>query len=148
MTALVVKKLDQTNNMSISRTTLMLWNVCSIANEDKLCNFLQIIQDFQANLVCVNETWFSGKKGRFSHQIKEAGYMIYHSCREDKRGGGVAVIYKEGLDLKPIETSVTKFSSFEYVLVKIKVSRKQTLMITNLYRKQASIWTKLLINAT
>ena len=114
----------------------MLWNVWSILNEEKLSNFLQIIQDLEANLVCVNETWFNSKKGRFTHQIKEAGYLIYHSYREEKRGGGVAILYKEGLDLKPIETSVTKFSSFEYVLVKIKVSRKQTVVITNVYRKQ------------
>ena len=122
--------------MSTERSTLMLWNVWSILNEDKLSNFLQIIQDFKANIVCVNETWFNSKKGRFSHLIKEAGYLIYHSCREEKRGGGVAVIYKEGLDLKQIDTSVTKFSSFEYVLVKIKVSKKQTVMIANVYRKQ------------
>ena len=88
----------------------MLWNVWSILNEDKLSNFLQIIQDFKANIVCVNETWFNSKKGRFSHLIKEAGYLIYHSCREEKRGGGVTIIYTEGLDLKPIDTSVTKFS--------------------------------------
>ena len=121
--------------MSTERTMLMLWNVWSILNEEKLSNFLQIIQDLEANLVCVNETWFNSKKGRFTHQIKEAGYLIYHSYGEEKRGGGVAILYKEGLDLKPIETSVTKFSSFEYVLVKIKVSGKQTVVITNVYRK-------------
>ena len=51
----------------------MCWNVWSILNENKLQNFLQVIDDMDVEIACVNETWFDRKEGVFTKNIKEAG---------------------------------------------------------------------------
>ena len=53
---------------------MMVWNVWSIANEEKLINLLQIIEDRNISIACITETWFDRKNGKFSKTIKDAGY--------------------------------------------------------------------------
>ena len=114
----------------------MLWNVWSIANEEKLNNFLQILDDKDISIACVTETWFDRKTGHFSKTIKEAGFKLNHDFRSDKRGGGCAILYKKSLGVKNGKTSTSEFSSLEYssVILTIKAGRK--LVIVCVYRKQ------------
>ena len=98
-------------------------------NNDKLLNFLQIIEDKHIDVACVCESWFDAKSGVFSKTIKEHGYELYHAFRADKRGGGVAIMYKNQLSVKEGEKSTSKFSSFEYAYVTINLKSKQKVMI-------------------
>ena len=43
-------------------------------------------------IACVTETWFDSKEGKFTATIKKAGFEITHAYRENKRGGGVAIM--------------------------------------------------------
>ena len=63
-------------------------------NEKKLMNFLQVIDDMDVEIACVNETWFDQKEGVFTKKIKDAGFEPHHAYRDGKRGRGVAIIYK------------------------------------------------------
>ena len=96
------------------KTLVLVWNVWSILNESKLQNFLQIVDDMNIGIACICETWFDSDKGVFSKMIKEANFCLHHAYREGKRGGGVAIMYKENLALKEGEASSSKFMSFEY----------------------------------
>ena len=87
------------NNLSNKSCNIMSWNVCSILNENKLKNVLQIFEDNNIDIACISETWFDSSNGKFTSTIKEAGFNIVHDHREDKRGGGSAVIYKNTLKL-------------------------------------------------
>ena len=69
---------------------IVCWNVRSLLNKKKLKNFLQIIEDRKIDFACINETWFDSSKGPLSIYFKEFGYLMYHSVREDQRGGGVS----------------------------------------------------------
>ena len=71
---------------------VMSWNVWSIANQEKMNNFLQILEDKKISIACITETWFDGKTGPFTKAIKEAGFKITHAYREKKRGGGCAIV--------------------------------------------------------
>ena len=114
----------------------MSWNVWSIANEEKLCNFLQILEDNQIDIACITETWFDRKTGPFSKTIKEAGYAIHHAYREGKRGGGSAIIYKKTLSVKKGEASASEYTSFEFSYVTITLTSGRKLLLVCLYRKQ------------
>ena len=92
----------------------MCWNVWSILNEEKLENFMQIIQDNNITIACVTESWFDSKNGTFSQTIKRYGYELHHSFREGKRGGGVAILYKKQFMVKEGGASSSQYASFEY----------------------------------
>ena len=78
---------------------LMVWNVWSIANAEKLSSFLQIMDDQKIGIACITETWFDRKNGPFTKTIRDAGFEINHAFRENKRGGGSAIIYKKELSV-------------------------------------------------
>ena len=108
----------------------------SIANAEKLSNFLQIIDDKQIGIACITETWFDRKTGPFSKTIRDAGYEINHAYREGKRGGGSAIIYKKDLHIKKGEASSSDYLSFEYSWVTLSLNVGRKLIIVSLYRKQ------------
>ena len=115
---------------------MMLWNVWSIANEEKLTNLIQILEDQDINIACITETWFVRKTGTFSKRLKDAGFDLHHSFREDKRGGGCAIIYKLNLSMKKEDASTSQFSSFEFSYATLKVLSGRKIVIICVYRKQ------------
>jgi exonuclease III len=122
--------------LSSANCKMLLWNVWSIANEEKLTNLIQILEDKDISIACITETWFDRKSGTFSRTIKNAGYDLHHAFRENKRGGGCAIIYKKNLSVKKGEASTTEFSSFEYSYVTFTVMSGRKVMIICIYRKQ------------
>ena len=113
----------------------MCWNVWSILSERKLNNVLQIFDDNEIQVACVCETWFDAKNGKFTTSIKDAGFEIFHGHREEKRGGGTAIIYKKTLDAKPGEASTSKYLSFKFSNF-ILTSAKSKIVLVCIYRKQ------------
>ena len=114
----------------------MCWNVWSMLNETKLSNILQIFEDNDIKIACICETWFDREYGKFTTAIKEAGFKVRHGFRDEKGGGGVAIIYRNYLRCKPGEASTTKYLSFEYSFVTLVTGDKTTIMLLCLYRKQ------------
>ena len=83
--------------------------------------------------LALTETWL--KQGNdSSHIIKElcpTGYSLCHEPRKNRRGGGVALLYKN--DLKAKKMPVIAQKSFEYQEVKIRTMEK-TFHILIVYR--------------
>ena len=119
---------------------MLIWNVWSIANGEKLANLLQIMDDKQIGIACITETWFDRKTGPFTKTIRDSGFRICHAFRENKRGGGSAIVYKKNLSVKNGSASTSEYLSFEYsyVTLTLKVGRK--LMVVSLYRKQEVVF--------
>ena len=103
------------------KTAVMVWNVWSIMNEEKLQNFLQIIEDERVDVACVCESWFDAKSGKFSKLIKDCGFDLHHTYREGKRGGGVAIMYKKDLLVKEGGASTTQYQSLDYASITLYV---------------------------
>ena len=119
----------------------MCWNVWSILNENKLENFLQIIDDNDLSVACITETWFDAKNGHFSHAIKRSGYELHHAYREDKRGGGAAIMYRKNMMVKEGGASATEYTSFEYSSITVTLEAKKKLILVCIYRKQEVLFT-------
>ena len=115
---------------------LLVWNVWSIANDEKLNNFLQILDDQNISIACVTETWFGSENGTFSKTIKDAGFKLNHAFRTEKRGGGCAILYRKNLSVKKGNASSSEFDSFEYSVVTLTIKAGQKLVIICIYRKQ------------
>ena len=104
-------------------------------SEFKCNNVLQILEDNDIQIACICESWFDSKEGKFSQSIKEAGYELIHGFREDIRGGGTAILYKNTLNAKPGEASSSNYSSFEYSFITLSSSTSKVILGC-IYRKQ------------
>ena len=114
---------------------MISWNLRSLlADEKKLANLLQVFEDNDIQVACLCETWFDRQNGPFTATIKAAGFEIKHASREEKRGGGAAILYKNTMDIKPGEASASKYSSFEYSYCIMKSNYK--IIILCVYRLQ------------
>ena len=120
---------------------LMVWNVWSIANAEKLSSFLQIMDDQKIGIACITETWFDRKNGPFTKTIRDAGFEINHAFGENKRGGRSAIIYKKELSVKKGEASSSDYLSFEYSCVTLSLNVGKKMNLVSLYRKQANLFT-------
>ena len=114
----------------------MCWNVWSVLSEEKLTNCLQILEDHEISIACLSESWFDAKTGPFSNIIKNAGFKLHHAYRENKKGGGVAILFKNNMSVKEGEESTSEYTSFEYVSVLLALHSKRTILILCIYRKQ------------
>ena len=104
-------------------------------NDEKRANILGTLVDKDIQVACITETWFDSKTGKFSADIKEAGYELIHGFREGQRGGGSAILYKKTLMVKPGEASSSQYLSFEFSFVTLTIM-KSKMIIVCIYRKQ------------
>ena len=118
----------------IKNSKILCWNVCSLVNQHKLLNTLQLFDDLNIDIACLTETWWTSSSGTFSKCIRDAGFKLSHAHRSNTPGGGVAIIYKATLKLKNMEKSTVRFSSFEYCSVLLHSTLK--IIILCIYRKQ------------
>ena len=105
-----------------------------------LCNkihaVLQILNDLNIDIACFQETWLSSETSTITSIIKEAGYNIEHVFRSDKRGAGVAIIWKTKFEsLKQVcKTKTKNYSSLQYQCVIFNFKTK--LLVISIYRLQ------------
>ena len=127
-----------------STINLVSWNVQSLAN--KIHVVLQLLNDQNIDISCLQETWFSSETNITTSIIKESGYNISHTFRSNKRGGGVAILWKSKLEsLKRNCNVVPKtYSSFEYQCVVFNFKTK--VIIISLYRLQEVSFAEFLID--
>ena len=62
---------------------------------NKIHTVLQVLSDEDIDIACVQETWLSSESSVTTSIIKQAGYNISHVFRNEKRGAGVAILWKE-----------------------------------------------------
>ena len=97
----------------------MLWNAQSICN--KISNLTQVLEDNSIDIGCICETWFQSQKNPITSSLRESGYIINHSNRMGKKGGGVAILSQ--LKYKRKFARSFNYNSFECVI--------QTLITSN-----------------
>lgn len=102
-----------------SSLSVHILNAHSVNNK---ANILQhYIVDNDIDLFLITETWLS-KTSNINKvvlgNLVPAGYKILHEPRGKRRGGGVAIVFKECLNLQ--RQDAAQFSSFDHIEVLIK----------------------------
>ena len=98
-----------------------MWGVCplklctlnaqSVKNKTEALSAYIITNDVD---VCViTETWLTATDNAVMFEITPVGYKLICSHRADRRGGGLAIIFKENLKFKSIEMG--ERSSYEFL---------------------------------
>ena len=106
------------------------WNVRSLNN--KIEHIMNFVVDNNILIFFVTETWLTDQNNNTTAQIKDHGYKIHHSYRSSQSGGGVALIYKNTIQLTKVFIGQTL--SFEAVTAKMKMSNNMVVLCSCIYR--------------
>ena len=114
-----------------------LINARSVKN--KTTAISNYITDNDLDIIAVTETWL-GSDGRdcvVEGNMCPSGFKLVHVPRSHMRGGGVALIYKENLNI--VQTPCKTYVSFELIEVKISPSHGKCFTISVIYRPPPSL---------
>ena len=80
---------------SATHLTMCMLNVRSIVNKSAL--FVDYINECKADLFAITETWLSDNDSAVCYKITPPGYKLFHCPRSDRRGGGMALLFKDNI---------------------------------------------------
>jgi len=94
-----------------------------------------VIADHRLEVLALTETWIpSDAPDAVKLDVAPPGYSVVHRHRgssADRRGGGVAVIYRDSVKCTPVD--VGDYSQFESLAVKV-VGRQSSVVVVSVYR--------------
>ena len=104
----------------------------SFLNPWSLANKTTAIKDFllsnDPDLMAIAESWLQSDQDESKpqyinqHEMLPADYqMIYVPRPERKRGGGIAVIFRNSVNVKVVSFSKLKTSQFEYIVCSVTI---------------------------
>ena len=109
------------------------WNVQSLQN--KCAEVMEHVQDYEADVVFLSETWMQSNNNEITAMVKSYGYTLLHNrrCNRDKvHGGGVGIMLKTSMSHKHISSK--SFSSFEHTIVKVRLKGNTNFTMISIYR--------------
>lgn len=74
---------------------------------------IDFIDENDVNLCVITESWLTPDDAVIRRELKIDGYKLECFNRMDRTGGGIAVLYKEGLKLEKVESGET--NSYEFI---------------------------------
>ena len=108
----------------------MLWNARSLNN--KLHHLTTELLDGELDAAFITETWFKTQLNNCTATLKENGFSISHFHRDNKGGGGVAVIYRHNFKLHSSKSY--SFDTFECIFASISGNMSQKINFIVVYR--------------
>ena len=110
-----VKQDISINDKENHHANIGIANVRSISN--KICEVFDFITSQNLDIFFASETWIKENDSHILDQVTPQGYTSLSCPRADRRGGGIAVICKSGLEPKQVDTQT--YQSFEHMCVRI-----------------------------
>ena len=98
-------------------------NARSVRNKTIFLN--DFISTHTFDLFAISETWLGCEATNDIHinSILPDGYMMHHVDRNsERRGGGIALIYKVCLEVRP--NKLLKFTQFEHMSCRVIIKKK------------------------
>ena len=112
---------------------------CESAN-NKTLDLTDYISEQDIDVCCLTETWMTENDPVTAGELCPPGYKLKSIPRKDRRGGGVAIILKQPLSLKPNQCCPpNSFQSFEHLnTVIIHPQCSKSINLTVVYRPPRS----------
>ncbi len=107
---------------------LGLLNIRSLTPKAVIVN--EIITDNSFDVLCLTETWLKTNDYFGLNESTPPSYCYKHEPRETSRGGGVATIYSDILNVT--QKTGYRFDSFEIIMLNVKLSDKQNKSVLSL----------------
>ena len=114
-----VNILEESNeNRNLSKFTL--FNARSVRN--KCDEIVDYVVNENMQILAITETWLTKEDEQICNELTPDGYTLIHKERQEKRGGGVAVLCRKALNPNRINAHLDKFKSFEIVTVSLIIT--------------------------
>ena len=121
-----------------AKTIMGTCNIQSLKNKD--LQIIDLLTDYSLDLLALTETWLndspSTERWLHSTPANRDPYKVLIHNRENRRGGGVALIVKSDFATKLVESGDT--GSFEYATWEVSIKRR-SLTITVIYHPPYSL---------
>ena len=124
------------NRVFKKRMTQLLPKInVGVFNPRSLCNktvgVFELLLDRDIDVCLLSETWLrKGDTSKIS-EIKDFGYNLHQQSRPG-RGGGVAIVYKKGLDVS--KRNIPAYKSFEHLECVLKSPSNGLIRLISVYR--------------
>ena len=117
-------KVRVVNDQNQNEVRFATWNARSIKAKNKSAALCDFVISNQLDILAITESWLTGD-GRDDVAIADIqntlpNYKLHHSHRRHRRGGGTAILVRDGLHVRINETC--EFNSMEYMNVTISSS--------------------------
>ena len=99
-----------------------LINARSVGN--KAPHIIDLLTENELDVLVITETWLFSDESAKVNSITPTGYTTFSKARDDRRGGGVAVICRDWFKCVLNDNS-SDFQSFEYFQLDILVKNKK-----------------------
>ena len=100
---------------SATHLTVCTVNARSIANKSAL--FVDYINECNADLCAITETWLSDNDSAVCHAITPPSYKLFHCPRSDRRVGGTALLFRDNINVCKFESGSRNAFEFSEYLV-------------------------------
>lgn len=106
-----IKDSKPKSNMNMKLSVL---NCRSVKNKSLSINDFVVSNDI--DILAITETWLgSTVDGSVMKELVPSGYKILYKSRNDRRGGGIALLFKTNIDVKQFPPSENNFTHFEHM---------------------------------
>ena len=95
--------------------------------KNKALSIADLVTSRNIDILALTETWLGTSiDAQVLSELVPPGYDILHVARPDKRGGGVAVLFRQGLVLNIIQSTKDGiFTQFERMELSVKAGKTQ-----------------------
>ena len=97
---------------------------------------MDYLLDHDIDIATITETWLTSERNSVTAVIGNYGYKLLHTYRNDRGGGGVAILYKSWLKIKPIKQKLT-VETFEYLCCTVEFINQPITKLISVYRPGA-----------
>lgn len=104
-------------------------NINSMKN--KITDIAQFILSTHTDILCIGETKLISTD--LETQLEIPGFELIRKDRGKNRGGGLAIYYRTGLQVKVPESTI-RLKSCEYLEIDISISRRKKAKLIAIYR--------------
>jgi hypothetical protein len=100
---------------------------------NKVHDIMETLVGNSIDLAGICETWLKEANCPTTAAIKAFGYSILHNHRNERKGGGTAIIYKSCYSMAGYR-STAAFTSFEYTAATVKTGNATKVLFVIIYR--------------
>ena len=120
--------LSSLSNNYTKKLKIVHLNAQSLNDSSHFSEFCHIFVNSEIDIVAVSETFFKD-----SSNMEIPGYNVFSVNRNEKRGGGVALYVREGINSKILCKSTGESSQPEFILMDITLNSEK-ILVMSIYR--------------